>query len=408
MKYNKLAIGVVTILLAASMVGASAFTPQADRLTDPGSPELPDALLDWEQANSDGFGDPGELEVSALEAFNGYLYAGTYNPNPIDPAPFYDGARIYRSSNGSGWAAVTLPGFGNTHDTAPPAIHDLTVFKGYLYASTGRGNAAQIWRSVNGVNWGPVVNAGFGDPDIVDLTVMVEYDGWLYVGARKQDSQAQIWRTYTGDGNLSNWTQVAVGADPARVTGLAVFGGDLYAAVQSDTGAAAQIWRSFGGGSGSWTTEVSDGFGNPNTILTGGMAVFGGYLYVGAGNTASGARLFRTDGVDWTPVTTPISDDTNNQQVEMVFVFDAHLYVSAKNTASGIEIWRSADGATWEQVNLDGFSDGNNTGSNRSNATANFLGQLYVGTSNGATGGELWRTKFPITNIYLPLILRQP
>ena len=192
MSKNKLFIGLLIMLVLAGMAGASAFAPVNLDAFSKGVPEQPQTVPAWEQVNSSGFGDPKTGEVSAVEAFDGNLYAGTFNP--IDPAPgqLYDGAQIFQSADGMNWNPVTDPGFGNTHDTAPPAILDLTVFKGYLFASTGRGNAAQIWRSVDGVNWGPVVNAGFGDPDIVDLTVMAEYNGWLYVGARKQDNEAQI------------------------------------------------------------------------------------------------------------------------------------------------------------------------------------------------------------------------
>ncbi len=347
----------------------------------------------WEQANSSGFGDPQTSEVTALAAFGDYLYAGTYHPT--DPLQTIDGAQIFRSSDGITWTAVTDPGFGNSHDTAPPAILDLTVFNGYLYASTGRGNAAQIWRSSTGneFSWARVINAGFGDPDIVDITVMAEYKSQIYVGVTKQDSEAQIWRSFTGDGTLSNWTQVVTGTEPASVSALTVYDGALYAAVEFESGAPVQIWRSYGG---EWTTVVSDGFGDADTIFAGGMAEFGGYLYAGAGNSVDGAQLWRSnDGTSWTQVITPGFGDGNNQQVEAVFVFQNELYASTQNGVTGMELWRSADGATWEQANADGFGDANNSGSNWSNASAAYLGELYMGTVNAVDGGELWRMQQP-------------
>jgi len=364
-------------------------------------PQRTQEVPGWQQVNSNGFGNAQVREVSALAAFNDYLYAGTYNP--LDPGSQLDGAQIFRSANGETWTPVTDPGFGSSHDTAPPAILDMAVFKGYLYASTGRGNAAQIWRTQDGMNWGRVVNAGFGDPDIVDFTALAVYDQALYVGATKQDSGAQIWRTFVGDGTLSNWTQVAPAApmtDTASVTSLTVFDGGLYAAVESE--APAQIWRSYGG---PWTTIMSDGFGESETIATGGMAVFAGDLYVGAGNKNSGAQLWRSsDGDNWFSAT-PAFGDPDNEKVEQVFVFQNQLYIGATNTGSGIEIWRSSDptnSALWEQANLDGFGDSRNTMTNGSNATAAFLGQLYVGTSNVADGGELWRMQQPYGVILSP------
>lgn len=402
MQHKKIIFGLIVMILAAGAAGVSASTPDANRAISHGVQDLSQAVPGWQQANSNGFGDPQAGEVSAVEAFNGYLYAGTLNPS--DPAQLIDGAQILRSADGTDWTPVTQPGFGSSHDTRPPAILDLTIFKGYLYASTGRGNAAQIWRSADGTNWGRVVNAGFGDPDIVELTVMTEFGGWLYVGVSKQDSEAQIWRTYTGDGNLSSWTQVALGADPASVTGLVAFDSGLYAAVQSETDAPAQIWRSYGG---PWTAVVSNGFGNSQTRFTGGMAVFGGYLYAGAGNTVNGAQLWRSnDGENWSQAISPAFGDANNKKVEMVYVFQNQFYVSVENTLTGIEIWRSTNGTTWERVNQDGFGDSSNSGSNWSNATVDFLGHLYVGTANTVDGGELWRMQQQRILSYVPLILR--
>lgn len=386
MKLKQLASGILFFFLAASLISNPALASGARSLSRQSGPDLALELLDWEQANSSGFGDPGELEVSALEGFNGYLYAGTYNP--IDPALLYDGARIYRSPDGLAWSPVTLPGFGNSHDIAPPAILDFVVFNNYLYASTGRGNAGQVWRYTDGASWAPMTVTGFSDPDNVDIHALASYHGMIYAGIANAASGAKIYRSYTGDNN--SWSPVTLpAATPAGagVTGFAEFDGALWAIVESED--PVQIWRSQGG---DWEVVRNDGFGDPNTLITGGMADFGGYLYVGLGNTGLGPLIWRTDGVDWWPVASPFSSDANNQQVDSLFVFQNHLFASLKNAASGMEVWRTADGAAWEQVNLDGFGDSHNTHTHRSNASANFLNQRYIGTSNLVTGGQIWRT----------------
>lgn len=378
-----LAFGVLVLLLAAQAAGFSASATGASRVTGL-SLEIPG----WQQVNSNGFGDLGAGEISALEAFNGYLYAGTHNP--IDGAQKFDGAGIFRSSDGISWTPVITPGFGNSHDIAPPAILDFLVFNTRLYASTGRGNASQIWRSLNGTTWAPMDVTGFSDPDNVDITVLAEFGGKIYAGVTNQVNGAQVWSSFTGDNNT--WTRVAPavpGTIPAAITGFATFNSALYAAVEFESDAPAQIWQTNGG---AWTTIVSDGFGENNTTLTGGMAVFAGYLFVGAGNTASGAQLWRTsDGTTWQKIVTPAFSDLKNKKVEMVSVFDNKLYISLKNESTGIEVWRSADAVNWEQVNQDGFGDKNNTSSNSSNASTGFLGQLFIGTLNATDGGELRR-----------------
>jgi len=393
-------MSLVAILLAASVAGAIPSVPVARGASSHGEVVLPQVVPTWEQVNSNGFGDPQTSEVTSLEAFNGYLYAGTHNL--VDPEPLFDGAQIFRSQDGVTWSAVTQPGFGIAHDIAPPAILDLTVFGGRIYASTGRGDGpGQIWRALDGVNWAPMVIHGFNDPDTVDVAALAEYNGMIYAGARNTVSGAMLWRSSTGDSNT--WQPVTALPAPtiagAGVSGFAVFDGGLWATVESQ--APVQIWLSYGG---DWTAVVSDGFGDSQTIVTGGMAEFADYLYVGVGNTVHGAQLWRTtDGTSWQQAITAGFGDPNNQAVEIVFVFQNQLYVGTRNAHTGSELWRSSDGFDWEQVNPDGFGDHNNSGSNLSNATTDFASQLYVGTLNPG-GGELWRMQQRRT--YLPLIWR--
>ena len=403
MNHAKLTLSILIILLAMGFSGASAAS--ADVTTAHGlAPAGPQDLPDWEQVNTSGFGDLNASEVSALEAFNSYLYAGTSNPTA--------GARIFQSPDGLAWTPVIQPGFGIAHDYRPPAILDLTVFNSRLYASTGRGDGpGLIWRTVDGVTWAPMVIDGFGNPDTVDITALAVFNNYIYAGATNLVSGARIMRSFSGDSNT--WTQVAPtlpGMNATTITGMAIFGNALYAAAESQ--GLTQIWRSTTGTD--WTAVVTNGFGDSSTSATGGMAEFGGYLYAGAGSTVAGAQLWRTtDGSTWEQIIGPGFGGADNQKVEMVFVFQNQIYASVKNTQTGLEVWRSADGVSWEQVNQDGFGDPNNTGSNWSNATAEFLSQLYVGAVNNPGGGELWRMQPPappppLLPMFVPLILRQP
>jgi hypothetical protein len=378
-------LGAVLLMLAASITGAFAYAPDV-----PG----------WQQVNTGGFGDLDAVQVAALEVFGGNLYAGTENPT--------DGARIFRSADGTTWTPVTQPGFNIMHDHRPPAIISFEVYNGRLYAGTGWGDQrGQVWRTQDGTTWTPMEIAGFGDPDTKHVSALIAYDGALYAGAGNLVTGAQVWRSYSGDNNT--WTQVAPatpGTGPARVTGMAVYGGALYAAVESSEGPA-QV--SITGG-GAWTTVVSDGFASANegtiTTSTGGMAEFGGHLYLGAGGEVDGAQLWRTnDGENWEQ-TLPLGFG-NSDAVESVFVFQNQLYISGKNAQSGLALWRSNDGLHWEQANQEGFGNANNSGTNRSNAVADFRGVLYLGTANPADGGGIWRMQQQMLNrLHLPLIRR--
>lgn len=397
----RLLVALAVIILSATEVSSIACASAANTGDTPIADASVGALPSWQQINTNGFGDTQAVEVTALEVFNGNLYAGTANPT--------SGARVFRWQANTSWSPVSQSGFGVPTDTRPLVIMDLAVFQGRLYASTGLNeNAGQIWRTLDGTTWAPVVIAGFGDPELVDITVLAEYNGSLYAGATNRTQGAQIWRSASGENNT--WTldgPPVPGTDRATVTGFALYDGSLFAAVESK--GPAQVWRRNAAG---WTTMVSDGFGSAGqaavATATGGMAEFGGYLYVGAGHEADGAQLWRTqNGLDWTQTITPGFGDANNVAVEAVFVFQNRLHVSVKNTKTGMELWRTSNGTVWEQINQDGFGDGNNLGTNRSNATAMFQNSLHMGTSNQASGGEIWRMQGQTQRIYLPGLGRQ-
>jgi hypothetical protein len=133
MKSSHIALGIVTMIsmllpapaasgLAAGPLASGGILAPVTVLAEPG----------WQQVNSDGFGDAGATEVTALAVYGSYLYAGTHHAA--------DGALILRSPNGVTWNPVIEPGFGNPHDTITPAILDLEVYGSYLYAATGRGD----------------------------------------------------------------------------------------------------------------------------------------------------------------------------------------------------------------------------------------------------------------------------
>ena len=95
MAHTNIAIRTLAIILLMGAAGISACAADAGSAPDTnilGVQEIPQPLPPpgWQQVNANGFGDPKELEVNALEAFNGYLYAGTYNM--VDPLQLFDGA----------------------------------------------------------------------------------------------------------------------------------------------------------------------------------------------------------------------------------------------------------------------------------------------------------------------------
>lgn len=339
----------------------------------------------WRQANINGFGGRYSGDVLSLEVFDSQLYATSGN--------WWIGAQVWRMETNGDWTAVTEPGFGSVYTTTNPAIPDMAVFDGQLYAGTAwwGGVGAQIWRSADGETWTQIEAGGFGDVDNFALTPFGIFDGMLYVGTHNIVDGMQIWRSATGDSD--DWTQVATAGngdvDNFIATSFIEFQDALYAVVENITDGA-EIWRTEQGLD--WTRVITGGFGDSDNIHTGGFAIFAGELYVGTYNDVTGGQIFRTaDGTIWEAVIEDGFGDVNNYAIEMVFSYGGNLYAGTINEITGIEIWQSSDGEDWTQVNPDGFGDVYTTGTLWSSAVTSYHGSLYLGTMNGCNGGEVWQ-----------------
>ena len=84
----------------------------------------------WVQRNINGFGNPADEVVKALEVYNGQLYAGTAN--------YSDGGQVWRTSDGSTWTDVSIPDVSIPGVSTNPVVYDLIEFKGQFYAGTGQ------------------------------------------------------------------------------------------------------------------------------------------------------------------------------------------------------------------------------------------------------------------------------
>jgi len=351
----------------------------------------------WRQTNINGFGERGHTDVLALEVFNGQLYAGTGN--------WGDGTQVWRTTDGSTWTAVSSPGFGSAYTNTNPAILDMIGFNGQFYASTGwDGIGGQIWRSPDGTAWTQVISNGFGNTNSFAISTFAVFGNALYAATHNNNDGLEIWRS--GTGNSGDWTRVVANgngdADNYIATGLIEFNGYFYAAIENETDGA-EIWRTDNGIT--WTQVATGGFGDAGNIQTGGFAVLGGYLYVGTRNDTVGAQVWRSsNGATWTQVMGDGFGDSNNCKIESLFASGGYLYAGTDNDVAGIEVWRSLNGTTWSQVNPDGFGDSNNISTLWSVGTVAFKNHLYIGTGNGANGGEVWQ--FVGYPVYLPLVVR--
>jgi flagellin len=142
---------------------------------------------DWSQTGGDGFGDADNLGLWPLAEFNGYLYVGVYNE--------VDGARVYRSNNGTTWTPVSAHGFGDVNNTL---VFQAVVFNNKLYLGAGNWTSGvEIWQTNNGTAWEKVSPDGLGDSNNLTAYLAV-FNNSLYLAAENWASGAEVWQMNSG------------------------------------------------------------------------------------------------------------------------------------------------------------------------------------------------------------------
>jgi hypothetical protein len=354
----------------------------------------------WTQVNNDGFGNKENHGITSLSSFSGYIYAGTGNDSGT-------GAQLWRSNDGETWTVISNNGLG---DTDNGVISHSIEFNGMLYAGVGNEvDGGRIYRSSNGTAWTQVTLPGF-NPTNIEIVRFAVFNGHIYAGTYTGETPAhgaEIWRSSTG--NSGDWTQVVSDGfnndvENKYIIALYVYNDYLYAGTDNWSGT--EIWRSNNGTD--WTQVNLDGFGDTFNWSVA-LEFFKGYLYAGTYNYFNsdnpGCELWRCilcDGSDWEHITSVKSfGDTENRSIRSLEIFDGFLYAVTYNATSGMEVWRTQDGTSWMQVNIDGFGDSQNRFPHFDNSITAYKNNLYVGTWNRASGGELWQS---LWQIYLPIV----
>jgi PKD repeat protein len=202
---------------------------------------------DWTRVISNGFGTPDTQVIPGLTAFNGYLYAGTNNYHWTSLPNHYVGGAVWRTSDGNVWTQISANGFGDPKNYEVSAIE---AFNGYLYASTRMSNSAgvgnEIWRCqlCDGSDWSKVVDNGLGDSSAYYASGFVVSGQWLYWAAGSQNGMTMD-RTTNG----TDWAQDSppgFGDSNNRCTywgnALAAFNGRPYVGMTC-TNNGAQVWK---------------------------------------------------------------------------------------------------------------------------------------------------------------------
>ncbi|MBO9374883.1 MAG: NHL repeat-containing protein [Chloroflexus sp.] len=209
---------------------------------------------------------------------------------------------------------------------------------------------------------------------------------------------------------VPGWKQVNINGFGERrnlwISSLISFKGALYA-----TGLQPYVWRM--ASDGTWSQVSTLGFGDSTNSEIDAMAVFNGHLYAATFTFVcddpdcdtwhtNGPQFWRTaDGATWENVTPPGSIGSGYRWVPTMLSAGGYLYTAlarGDQNSLGGEIWRTADGQSWQRIASGGFGDPYNTDVL---SLVEYNGYLYAGTRhgdwqddghpNGPLGGEIWR-----------------
>ena len=235
---------------------------------------------------------------------------------------------------------------------------------------------------------------GFGNTNNYSVFELEVYNDDLYAGTHNITQGCEIWR-YDGPAP-SNWTELTDGGFSDSQNRIAysmeAYGGDLYIGAQNNSAGGLEVWR-YDGASFAFLTDGL-GLGDSDLKIPCSMTNFDGDLILGAGNswTNNKAKVFGYDGSAWSQINTDSFGDSQNRQVRALAVFGSDLYAGTYNSQSGGQVWRY-DGPTpsdWTMVAAAGFG----VGADNQDVRCLFAydGKLYGGTANTTDGSQVWET----------------
>ncbi|MCL5735029.1 MAG: zinc-ribbon domain-containing protein [Actinobacteria bacterium] len=146
-----------------------------------------------------------------------------------------------------------------------------------------------------------------------------------------------------------------------------------------------------------WTQVIKGGFTDPNNSYAPTWAKFKDYLYLStaanesgsvfSGSSKAGGDIWRTgDGAKWEQIGTAGLGNPHNNLFQLIVYHDQLYAISNNINDHGIEIWVTSNGTEFAKIEDGGFGDKNNDWA----FPFVFHDRLILAVSNGETGGEIW------------------
>jgi hypothetical protein len=359
-----------------------------------GSTDL-SAYSDWTQVNTDGFGDPGPT-FGSEDFFSFYTYSDCLLAG-IEATSYTEGARLYRSCDGTTWNQINPDGFAIT-PISPPAyegaaqndhIDDVIEFKGYLYASTAVQNntflGTKLYRTNNiGATWEPIIIDGFGSQNNENFKALNIFQDQL-CGGTWNSGGVEVWCSEDGinftKANISGFDN----SDNTIIWESAIYNESIYfTTTNSVTGG--EVWKS--NDLINWIRVINQSAGSsPVDTTLSSLIVFEDQLLI-----MNDAYLDRIEVIRINPddthevISTIVTNDAGLSSYSST-VLNGYLHISTRDVSNGASIWRSHDLENWELISTPGFGDT----ANRYSILHSFGNYVYAGTGNYITGQEVWR-----------------
>lgn len=362
----------------------------------------------WQPVETNGFGSSQNYGIIEFETFKGNIYCATGRNGTGNPE-----IRYSASGDSGTWNPVTsynpslhpsvksFPSFGKTDSSG-----------GIMWVATGSGIGTRIYRTSDGINFTAISKRGFNNnaglvtpsPNMVVFRGTNDTVPYLYAGGGSHggDTNAEVWRIPFNSTDSLSWerlidfdtVQTYITDTVDLISYWCVWNNKIY----FSTNGKGQLWESSDGKN--FTQNMLSpygqyGFGVSSQIVIACLQVFNDTLYASTTNKFSGGQMYRTgDGIIWQTVTTNAFGKNNSaEELHNMDTAFGYIWVTAytdTSTSDGCPIWRSNDGMNFTQSNTDGFGDPLIDGENP--VTISFGDYMYFGGPNYYTGGQIWRT----------------
>ncbi|MBU1945002.1 MAG: hypothetical protein KKE36_15170 [Actinobacteria bacterium] len=321
-------------------------------------------FLDFRRDGHGGFGDSSNTMLESMAAYSSGLWCTVGN---------WGGGSIWRvGPNGQMSKAGNL----GSNDTGAPATQ---VFNGKLYAGTTNDiNGASLWQvDVDGT----VSKYKQLAANQWNVSAMADFSNNLWYGTLNKDGSSSIYRM-DATGNTTKITDIP----GAEVSSMVSSPGDMWVGTINPDGSST-VYRIDNTGKSTEVTTV------PNSNVEA-AANYDGDPWWGTNRDDGTADLVKFDrnGIEVQRVVIP----QPNADIDTMFTSGDKLYVGMYSFENGGSVW-AYDGTNITQASENGFGNKDNRSVSAIGAND---GRLYAGTSNFATGAELWSAQLPPPDFY--------